>query len=125
MSTLRSKPTTNQMQFEIRQRGIKITEQLRAHVAERLDLALERFARSIRRVRVYLSDVNGPRGGMDRRCRVTVELARRGNVVVTGLDSDIFTAVTQTASRTKLAVRRHLKQRLSRRRPARNSPAAG
>jgi ribosome-associated translation inhibitor RaiA len=105
------------MRLEIRQRGMKVTEELRVHVRERLRLALGRFARSIAQVWVYLRDVNGPRGGLSKKCRIVVELPRRGRVVVTGVDTDIFAAITRTASRTKFAVRRNVKQRLARRRP--------
>src|SRR5207244_679634 len=35
----------NVMRLEIRRRGVKVTEELRAHVKERLRLALGRFAR--------------------------------------------------------------------------------
>lgn len=107
------------MRLDIRQRGIEITEDVRNHVRHRIELALRRFARSVERVRVYLHDVNGPRGGMGKRCQIAVELPRRRRVVVSGLAPDIFTAITGTASRTKFAVRRRIKQRLTRRRPAR------
>lgn len=104
------------MRLEIRQRGRKVTDELRVHVRERLQLALGRFARSIAQVWVYLRDVNGPRGGLSKKCRIVVELPRRGRVVVTGVDTDIFAAITRTASRTRFAVRRNVKQRLARRR---------
>ncbi len=107
------------MRLEIRRRRMKVTEELRVHVRERLQLALARFARSIAQVWVYLRDVNGPRGGLNKKCRIVVELPRRGRVVVTGVDTDMFAAITRTASRAKFAVRRHLKQRLARRRPPR------
>jgi ribosome-associated translation inhibitor RaiA len=110
------------MRVEIRRRGMKVTEELRVHLRERLRLALGRFARSIDLVRVYLRDVNGPRGGLSKKCRVVVELPRRGRVVMTGVDTDIFTAITRTASRARFAVRRHVKRRLARRHPRRLNP---
>lgn len=108
------------MRLELRQRGIEMTENLRNHVRVRIESALRRFAHSVKRVRVYLSDVNGPRGGTEKRCRIAVELPRRRRVVVTALAPDIFTAITRAASRTKFAVRRRIKRRLARRRPAAN-----
>ncbi len=112
------------MRLEIRQRGMKVTEEMRVHIQERLQLALGRFARSIDRVWVYLRDVNGPLGGLSKKCRIVVQLRRRGRLVATGVDTDIFAAITHTASRAKFAVRRHLKRRLARRRPPRR-PARG
>jgi ribosome-associated translation inhibitor RaiA len=76
------------MRLEIRRRGVEVTERLREHIVERLRLALGRFARSVGEVRVYLRDVNGPRGGTDKVCRVVVEVPRDGRVVVTGAAAD-------------------------------------
>lgn len=111
------------MQLEIRERAVKFTEELRNHLNERMESALGRFARSIKRVRVYLRDVNGPRGGMGKQCRIAVDFVRGGSVVVTGLDPDIYAAVSSTASRAGFAVRRRVKQRLARRRSTRRAAA--
>src|SRR5437764_13261386 len=104
------------MRLEIRRRGVEVTEELRAHIAERLRLALGRFAGYVGEVRVYLRDVNGHRGGADKVCRVVVEVPRYGQVVVSGADADVSAAITRTASRAGFALRRHLKRRLARRR---------
>ena len=40
-----------------------------------------RFARSIDRVWVYLREVNEPQDGLSKKCRIVVELPRRGRVV--------------------------------------------
>jgi hypothetical protein len=106
------------MRLQIRRRGVKVTEKLRAHLKERLRLALGRFGRHIDRVRVYLRDVNGPRGGLDKKCRIVVELPPRGRVIVTGADAAISAAITRTANRARLAVKRHVKRRRARRRVA-------
>lgn len=107
------------MRLEIRQRGVKVTEELRAHLGGRLRFALGRFASRIGLVRVYLRDVNGPRGGPDKRCGIVVELPPRSRVVVTGTDTDIRAAIDVTANRVGEAVNRHLKRRRALRRPVR------
>ena len=107
------------MRLEIRRRGVKVTEELRTYLKERLRLALARFGRHINLVRVYLRDVNGPRGGLGKKCRIVVELPPRGRVVVTGVDTDIRAAITGTANRAGFAVKRHVKRRRARRRPPR------
>lgn len=108
------------MRLEIRQRGVKVAGGLRAHLRERLRLALGRFARHVGRVRVYLWDVNGPRGGADKRCRIVVELPPRGRVAVAGTDTALAGAIARTAGRVGFAVRRHVQRRRSQRgRPAR------
>jgi ribosome-associated translation inhibitor RaiA len=105
------------MRLEIRRRGVKVTEELRAYLKERLRLALSRFGRHIDLLRVYLRDVNGPRGGPGKKCRIVVELPPRGRVIVTGADADIRAAISGTANRAGFAVKRHVKRRRTRRRP--------
>lgn len=107
------------MRYEIRRRGVEVTEDLRVHVVERLRLALARFAGYVGEVRVYLRDVNGPRGGLDKECRIVVEVPRYGRVVVAVAYADVFGAVAHTARRTQFAVRRRVKRRLAQRRPSR------
>jgi putative sigma-54 modulation protein len=107
------------MRLEIRRRGVKVTEELRAYLKERLRFALGRFARYIDLLRVYLRDVNGPRGGVGKKCRIVVELPPRGRVVVTGEDTDILAAIANAAGRARFAVKRHVKRRRANRRPSR------
>jgi ribosome-associated translation inhibitor RaiA len=116
------------MRLEIRRRGLKVSEELRSHIEERLRLALARFARYVSEVWVYLRAVNGPRG-VARKCRVVVRLPPAGRVVVVGSEADGLAAVKSSADRAKFAVRRHLKRRLARRRclqrPARRMAESG
>jgi putative sigma-54 modulation protein len=107
------------MRLETRRRGVKVTEELRTYLKDRLRLALTRFGRYIDLVRVYLRDANGPRGGLGKKCRVVVELPPRGRIIVTGVDTDIRAAITGTVSRAGFAVKRHVKRRQARRRPPR------
>lgn len=107
------------MRLEIRRRGVEVTEDLRTHLEERLSLALGHFDSHVEVVRVYLRDVNGPRGGLDKQCRIVVALNRRGRVVVTGMDTDIAAAVNSAATRAGVAVKRHVKRGRARRRPTR------
>jgi len=107
------------MRLEIRRRGVRVTEKLRTYLKKRLRLALGRFARHINKIRVYLRDVNGPRGGLGKKCRMVVELPSRGRVIVVGVDTAVSGAIARTAGRAGFAVRRHVQRRRARRRPPR------
>jgi putative sigma-54 modulation protein len=117
------------MRLEIRRQGVKVTEELRKYLKERLRFALSRFGHHIDLIRIYLEDLNGPRRGMDKKCRIVVALPPRGRVVVSGADTGIRSAITGTANRAGFAVKRHVKRRRMRRRslgrpdhvPARNA----
>jgi len=98
------------MQFEIHAKDIPITEQLRGHIERRLCFALERFARRIRRVRVSVGDLNGPRGGVDKRCRVAIVLMPSTTVVMEDRDSNIYTAIDRVADKAGRCIGRRLKR---------------
>ncbi len=112
------------MRLEIRRRGVVVNEELRDYLRERLRLALGRFGRHIDLVRAYLRDENGPRGGLDKKCRLVVELPRRGRVVVTAAHADVRAAVAAAASRAGFAVKCRVQRWRARRRPPRR-PARG
>ena len=66
--------------------GGALNDDERAYVARKLGMKLGKFATSIERVSVRVSDVNGPRGGVDQRCRVKVVLiGEDGREVILGV----------------------------------------
>ena len=99
------------MQLEMRGVKFQLDDKLIDHIERRLRFALGRFAARIRRLTVRLSDVNGPRGGTDKRCRIAVALFPRGIVMVQGSGDDLFALVTHSARRARRAVRRALERR--------------
>lgn len=60
--------------FVIRAGQPHTIETLREYASHRLSLALRRFERRIRRVIVRISDLNGPKRGVDSNCSITVAL---------------------------------------------------
>ncbi|HJU44516.1 MAG TPA: HPF/RaiA family ribosome-associated protein [Vicinamibacterales bacterium] len=83
-----------------------IAHQLRDYAQRRLAFALRRFQRQIRDVRVRLSDVNGPRRGIDARCSVMAELINGRQVFVHATTAWPFASVTTAAARLNEALRR-------------------
>ena len=76
------------------------------HAAELRDLTVRRVNFVLRRLRwmvpraeVQLSDVNGPRGGLDKRCQIELRTDGAGSVVVTSLASDWRTALDNALAR--------------------------
>ena len=81
-------------------------ERLRAVAVRRLRLALRRLSWLVPRARVLLSDVNGPRGGVDKRCRVELRTPVSGPVVVTSMAQDWRAALETALARAARALRR-------------------
>ena len=73
----------------------------------RFELALGRFNGRVRSVAIRIVDLNGPRGGIDKRCRVTVQLsATKRMLVVEDTDADAAIAIDRVADRTARTVAR-------------------
>lgn len=98
------------MQIEIRTRGIETTNELRSRVERRIRSALGRFGAELSSVLVRLDDINGPRGGVDKRCHVVIAGSRIGAVAVYELDADMIVAVEVALERAARSVRRSLER---------------
>lgn len=95
-------------QFEMQSRGFVLTDALREYTGRRLKFALARAEGHIRRVTVRLSDVNGPRGGIDKRCRIQVTINGLAAVVIEDTEADLYLAIDRAADRTGRSVARRL-----------------
>ena len=62
------------MQIQIHSSDFSLTEGLREHITRRLAYALNHGRDMVSRIVVRLSDVNGARGGVDKRCGIEVRL---------------------------------------------------
>lgn len=80
----------------------------------RLRAALQRLSSRVPRVTVQLSDVNGPRGGVDKRCQLTLHTAGAGSVIVTAVASEWRVAFDEALARAQRLLARLL-HRLPRR----------
>ena len=87
------------MKLEMHGKGVPLNRGLRSHVERRLCFALDRFGDRIRKVRVRLHDLNGPRGGEDIRCQVQAWLAPGQMVLVQETRADPFSAVARASDR--------------------------
>ena len=105
------------MQLSIKNRGGKLTDETHEFAERRFRFALSRFAPKIERVSAIIADVNGPRGGRDKSCRVTMKLNRLGTLTVTCDGADLESTFAQAADRAGRAVARVIQrnQRIDRR----------
>lgn len=98
------------MQFEIRGREIHISPALRDHVERRLRFALDRFAGRIRQVHVTLGDLNGPRGGIDKCCKLAISLDHPSTIVLESHAANVHAAIDCIAGKAATSIGRRLKR---------------
>ncbi|MFY4728890.1 HPF/RaiA family ribosome-associated protein [Nitrospira sp. BLG_2] len=95
----------------IRVLGIDLSKDQRAYIRQRLSRKLKKFADAIERVSVRVKDVNGPRGGTDKVCRIKVVLSNLPSVVFEAQDAALDVAVGSALDGTERAVRRSVQRR--------------
>lgn len=86
------------MQVVFKSRGAQAAE-LRDLSQRRTRFVLRRLAGLVPRATVSMSDVNGPRGGIDKRCRVELKTDLAGSVVVSSVANDWRSALDKALSR--------------------------
>lgn len=92
---------------------------LRPLAERRARFVMRRIGWLVPRARVQLSDVNGPRGGVDKRCQVELSTDGHGRVVVTAIARDWRTALDEALARAAHTLRRAWRRTLATQRPPR------
>lgn len=99
------------MRIEIRTLKQRIHASLRAHIVRRFFYALGPFGDRVRSVLLRIEDLNGPRGGLDKRCQAEVKLAGGGSLIVDVRDVELEPAIARTANRLRRRIRDELNVR--------------
>jgi len=96
------------MQTSIQSLGFALTEGLRDYVMKRLAYSLNHGDGQITRITVRLSDINGPRGGADKRCLIELRLKAAQAVVIEDTEADLYVAIDRAAERAGRTLERRL-----------------
>jgi putative sigma-54 modulation protein len=99
------------MLIDIKARGFRLTESLRANAERRGRSALGASSRRVHSVVMRLADENGPRGGVDKRCTIQPNLPGAPPVIIEQLEADLYVAIDRAANRAGRAVSRRLRRR--------------
>ena len=98
------------MRMTIQANGFEMTGALRAYAEQRLATALGWAREHMHKLVVWLSDINGPRGGVDKRCRIQVQLGGGREVIIDDVDANLYTAIDSAVYRADRAVVRKVER---------------
>ena len=98
------------MRLQIRAKNFRLHKAAREAMEERIRFALSRFIGRISLVTVGLADLNGPRRGTDKQCRLVVRLIRAGKVTIEETHANVVAAVAVAADRAGRSVGRELRR---------------
>jgi putative sigma-54 modulation protein len=81
---------------------------LRRESERRLKLAAAPFQGQIREIGIVLRDVNGPRGGVDKRCTVIARLRRGGSIEIEETSTTFVESIRGAAKRLRSLLGRRI-----------------
>ncbi|MDP3087527.1 MAG: HPF/RaiA family ribosome-associated protein [Methylotenera sp.] len=96
------------MHFDIQTNGFLLTDGMRDYIKRRMQFTLHRNDKHIARVQVRLADINGPRGGLDKRCQIDVSLAGHNDIVIEDTETNLYVAIDRACDRCARTLTRKL-----------------
>lgn len=96
------------MEIQIQRRDGHLTDGLRSYIKQQLGTALGRFSDRIQKVAVTLSDLNGPKRGVDQHCKVQVVMPPLPPVIIEDTESNLRAAVAHASHRAAINVDRRI-----------------
>jgi putative sigma-54 modulation protein len=97
---------------------------LKSYVARRARFALARFADAIATATVTMEDVNGIRGGIDKKCSILLRIPGRPDIAVRAVHEDAFAASDLAMAKARRALVRKLDRASARIEPRRGVASA-
>jgi putative sigma-54 modulation protein len=98
------------MHINIQARGFELSEGLRLHTERRLQFAIDWASDDVTTIKVRFSDINGPRGGNDKRCIIQIPISGQRDVVIEDTESDLYVAIDRAADRLEQTLARKLER---------------
>lgn len=98
------------MKITVKARHLKLSRDLKEYVKRRVRFALDARRDSINRIVVTLSDINGPKGGEDKRCQMLVKLDGRGEVIIDDKQDQLYAAIDRAANKANRTVTKRIER---------------
>ena len=96
--------------IKIHSQGITLSKSVREYTKDKIRLALNLYTEKIRRADIYLADVNGPKGGKDKRCKIKINADGCNSVFVQDTSEDLYQVINTCSHRARRTIKRRLDQ---------------
>ncbi|MFT7561752.1 MAG: putative sigma-54 modulation protein [Flavobacteriales bacterium] len=110
------------MKIHIHAKGFDLTKGIKSHAEKRIHLSLARMQAHITSIEPNLSDINGPKGGIDKQCKISIHSNSIASITIRDTKADLYEAIDNAINRASYSLIRKVSrsQKLSRinRRPA-------
>jgi ribosome-associated translation inhibitor RaiA len=106
------------MNLDLQARSFRLTKALRHYIKQRLVIAIDAGGEDIRRINVRLSDINGPHGGIDKRCHLHLIVPHLPDIVIQETQQNMYSAIDRAIERARGVLVRKISRRRDRKRSA-------
>ena len=96
------------MHINIQSLDFPLTTALEKRIRRSIEFNFDARNHQVERLHIRLSDVNGPKGGADKRCKVHAVLPRLRDVIVEDTALDMYAAIDRAIGRAGVCVNRSL-----------------
>jgi len=86
--------------------GLPLKVKVQDYVQRKVDSAIGPFEDFVKAVDIRIVDVNGPKGGIDQRCRVTVAMNGKPDIVASANHENSFGAISLAVDRVRRSLQR-------------------
>lgn len=93
-----------------RTQGFELSSAIDTFVRDEINKSLGRFSHDIISVEVFMTDSNGPRGGVDKQVLMRIRMRGRQQVALQSTAENLYAAIRVSSKRAKRAVRRSLRK---------------
>lgn len=98
------------MKILMRAKNLQLTDEVKTSIHRRVYFSLGRFSSCIRDIKIMLTDINGPRGGIDKSCQVNIRLKPYGEVFIKDQSEDLQGVIYSIFDRLNRTLERKIKR---------------
>lgn len=98
------------MLVTIHSQGIELTDELREHANSKARLALGLYIDKIHRANIFLTDLNGPKGGEDMNCKIKLTIYGQAPIIVEETAVNIGDAINICSHKVKRTLSRRFER---------------
>jgi len=85
------------MKFDIQSQHIELTQKLEAHILRKLHFALSRMDSYITAISVNISDINDPKGGLDKQGGIQICILNMEDISIKETQTHLYCAIDRAA----------------------------
>ena len=96
------------MLVNIQSRHFSLSTALSKYVKSKIQIMQSRYESKIISINVSLFDINGPKGGEDKCCKIVIKINVTSSIVVQQTAEDLYNAINTYSRRARRAVKRQI-----------------